>query len=128
MTEVLKPPRPLDFHGIALWNSIQAEYQIADPAGVELLAQACQALDRAEALASAIAEQGFVTDKGRANPLIRDELQARSFVTRTLQRLGLDSVAKSPGRPTGIQPIGHNRRRESVVNPRLRPWEAAEYD
>jgi hypothetical protein len=45
------PPRPLGPHGMGLWNAVQAEYGIRDRGGIELLAQACAALDRAEALA-----------------------------------------------------------------------------
>ena len=49
------PPRKLGEHGSALWARVMAEYQIADAGGVELLAQACGALDRAEALRAASA-------------------------------------------------------------------------
>jgi hypothetical protein len=45
------PPRPLGHHGMALWNSVQTAYRIDDVGGVELLAQACAAVDRVEALA-----------------------------------------------------------------------------
>jgi hypothetical protein len=41
-----------------LWDEIQAAYGITDRGGVELLAQACAACDRAEALAAAIATDG----------------------------------------------------------------------
>jgi hypothetical protein len=93
------PPRPLGTHGRALWDRIQAEYGIRDSAGVEMLAQACAAVDRAEALSAAVAKVGFMVG-GRANGLIKDELAARSFVTRTLSRLGLDlEPAKPVGRP-----------------------------
>jgi len=51
----LSPPRPLGPHGTALWNRVQREYAICDVGGIELLAQACAALDTAEALAAAIA-------------------------------------------------------------------------
>jgi hypothetical protein len=95
-----EPPRVLGPHGRRLWDSIQAEYRIEDAAGVELLCQACAGLDRAEALAAVIADAGFVTDKGRANPLVRDELAARAFVVKTLSRLGLDLEPSKPvGRP-----------------------------
>jgi hypothetical protein len=105
----VEPPRPLGAHGRALWDSIQAEYHIADAAGVELLTQACTVLDRAEELALEIVKSGFVVN-GRANSLVREELQARSFVVRTLQRLGLeDLTAKPVGRPPGPQWKGHNR-------------------
>ncbi len=34
--------------GRALWDSLRREFVIADAAGIELLAQACAAADRAE--------------------------------------------------------------------------------
>jgi hypothetical protein len=84
------------------------EYRIEDAGGIELLCQACAALDRAEALAAAIAEDGAVvhTRSGpKSHPSCRDELQNRAFVVRTLERLGLNVEAiKSPGRP--VHPSG----------------------
>src|SRR5436189_1121463 len=56
----IKPPRPLGKHGEALWHSIESEYHVSDSGGVELLAQACAALDRAEQLAAEIAKDGAV--------------------------------------------------------------------
>jgi len=55
---VSSPPRQLGEHGLALWNSVMAEYRIEDRGGIELLAQACTALDRAESLAQAVARDG----------------------------------------------------------------------
>src|SRR5262245_9282065 len=99
----ISPPRPLGTHGAALWNSVMREYAITDRGGIELLAQACAALDRAESLAEAIAQDGPVihTRAGpKSHPSCRDELQNRAFVVRTLERLGLNVEAiKSPGRP-----------------------------
>jgi hypothetical protein len=55
------PPRDLGRHGRQLWDEIQAAYGIADRGGVELLAQACGALDLIEALGEAIARDGSPT-------------------------------------------------------------------
>jgi hypothetical protein len=101
----IAPPRPLDVHGMALWDRVMAAYRIEDEGGIELLAQACAALDRAEALAEAIAQDGAVirskSGGPKSHPACRDELACRAFVTRTLERLGLNVEAvKSPGRPT----------------------------
>ena len=96
-----QPPRRLGDTGMALWTRIQSEFRIQDAGGVELLTQACQAADRAEALADRVAEDGeVITTKGgpRAHPCIREELAARSFVVRTLERLG---VTLEPVRPIG---------------------------
>jgi hypothetical protein len=107
-SQVLKPSRPLGKHGAALWKAITAEYGIEDAGGVELLTEACQALDRAEELAAAIKRDGpVIRYKGaiKDHPAIKHELAARAFVVRTLQRLGLDVEALKPvGRPPS--PLG----------------------
>jgi hypothetical protein len=100
----ISPPRKLGPHGQRLWDRVQAEYGIRDTGGLELLAQACAALDRAEALAEAIARDGDViysrAGAPRSHPAVKDELACRAFVTRTLERLGLNiEPVKSPGRP-----------------------------
>jgi hypothetical protein len=46
------PPRKLDSSGRSLWDRVMSEYDITDSGGLEMLCQACQALDRAEALRS----------------------------------------------------------------------------
>jgi hypothetical protein len=87
------PPRKLGRHGMALWQTVQGEYSIEDPGGIELLAQACAAVDRVEALAERINADGEVLIiKGvpKPHPALREELSARSFVCRTLERLGLN--------------------------------------
>ena len=108
-TTRISPPRPLGSHGTALWDRVQREYAIADTGGIEILAQLCAALDRAETLAEAIARDGAVihTRAGvpRAHPAIREELAARAFICRALERLGLNiETIKPPGRPP--QPSG----------------------
>jgi hypothetical protein len=101
-----EPPRPLGSHGQALWNSVTAEYDVTDVAGREFLCQAGQALDLAEALAERIREDGAVvrTPSGiKSHPSIKEELSARGFVVRTLQRLGLnyEPLRSAPGHPPG---------------------------
>jgi hypothetical protein len=103
-----KPPRPLGKHGAALWKAITSEFDFPDTPGREVLGHACAALDRAEQCASEIARDGptLRTKTGvREHPACRVELANRSFVVRTLARLGLDYEApKSIGRPP--RPIG----------------------
>jgi hypothetical protein len=86
-----------------LWRAITAEYGVEDAGGVEMLAQACAALDMAEICAGHIAKDGAVLRSKagvREHPLCKVELANRSFVVRTLQRLGLDVEAIKPlGRP-----------------------------
>jgi len=100
-----RPPCALGKVGQSLWNRVLGDYDINDAAGVELLAQACQAADRAESLRRQIDETGEVihTRSGlRDNPLLKHEVASRAFVTRTLCRLGLNSEPlRAPGRPPG---------------------------
>jgi hypothetical protein len=100
----IPPPRKLGEAGTNLWNSIQSEYVVADVGGIELLMQVCLAQDRVEALATCISADGeaIKTKAGlRPHPCLRDELAARSFIVRSLQRLGLlDEPVKAIGRPS----------------------------
>jgi hypothetical protein len=71
-----------------------------------LLAEACRALDRAEEWAAIIAKDGptIYTKNGvRDHPLLKHELMARSFLTRTLIRI---SIVDMPARPIGRPPRG----------------------
>jgi len=97
------PPRRLGEHGSALWARVMAEYQIVDSGGVELLAQACAALDRAEALRERIDKDGEIIagpSGPRDHPGLKHELASRAFVTRCIGRLGLDvEPVQRIGRP-----------------------------
>jgi hypothetical protein len=100
-----RTPRNLGQHGRKLWDEVQAAYGISDRGGIELLAQACAACDRAEALAEAVSRDGPViygrTGIPRSHPSTKDELNYRAFIVRTLERLGLNIEAVKPiGRPT----------------------------
>jgi hypothetical protein len=101
-----EPPRKLGESGLALWRAIQAEFRIHDVGGVELLLQACSMQDRVAAMAARIDADGEVvhTKVGpKEHPLLRSELQGRSFIVRTLGRLGVtDEILKPVGRP----PVG----------------------
>jgi hypothetical protein len=99
-----KPPRRLGQHGLALWRRIHAEYHIDDVGSLETLFLICAATDRAERLREAIDEDGEAIrgrNGMRANILLRDELQTRGFICRTLRSLGLtlQEVKPAPGRP-----------------------------
>jgi hypothetical protein len=107
-TTTIRPPRQLGQHGMALWNRVMAEYGIVDCGGVELLCLACQALDRAESLAEAIARDGPVVYSRagvpKAHPACRDELANRAYVAKQLERLGVTvENVKLPGRPLGVR-------------------------
>jgi hypothetical protein len=97
------PPRNLGEPGLALWNRIQGEYRIEDCGGQELLLQACEASDRLAGLNAQIEQDGATIRSRntiRAHPLLREEIGLRSFVVRTLQRLGITSEPlKAVGHP-----------------------------
>jgi hypothetical protein len=102
-----EPPRTLGEPGLTLWQTIMTEYEIADSGGREMLLQACSALDRAEACAEHIRNDGEIvrTKTGpKDHPALKHELANRAFVVRTLARLGLDVQAIKPtGRPPGFR-------------------------
>jgi hypothetical protein len=60
-------PAELGDHGAKLWRRVQSEYAVDDCGGVELLTQACRALDRAEKCAGRIDAEGV-----RAGDATRD--------------------------------------------------------
>jgi hypothetical protein len=93
---------------MALWDAVTREYRIEDAGGIELLCQAAQASDRVEALAEQINADGEIvhTRSGpRSHPGLRDEIALRSFIVRTVERLGLnfEAVRSSVGRPSGLR-------------------------
>jgi phage terminase small subunit len=98
-----EPPGNLREPGRDLWNRVVGEFEIADTAGLTLLALACQALDRAEGLRQRIDADGetIQTPHGvKSHPGIRDELSNRAFVAKALERLGIAFEMKRPvGRP-----------------------------
>jgi hypothetical protein len=99
----VKPPRALGEAGKSLCR-IMSSYAITDQGGIELLYQCCAAADRAESLHKRINQDGetlVVNGIVKAHPALRDELAARSFIARTITRLGLDveGVRSGPGRP-----------------------------
>jgi hypothetical protein len=98
------PMRTLGRYGRALWDKVMIEYEFSDIGGLEMLAQACQALDRAENLRLEIDRDGEVirTRSGvKDHPALKHELANRAFVVRTLSRLGLnyEAIRPSAGRP-----------------------------
>jgi hypothetical protein len=64
-----------------------SDWVVDDSAGIEMLTQVCQALDRAEALHELIEKQGaIITVRGVQweHPALKAELANRAFVVRTL--------------------------------------------
>ena len=71
-----------------------------------MLKLACQSADRAESCRARIAQDGEIVETRlgpKDHPLLKHELGARNFTTRTLQRLGLELEPIKPmGRPPAI--------------------------
>jgi hypothetical protein len=98
------------------------EFEVDDGGSQALLAEACKAADMAASCRERIAKDGLTvpTKNGmRAHPLIRAELMAQSFMTRTLLRLGIVEPPRGPmGRPPrGGLGVGPEHRRPTAVNP-----------
>jgi|SRR6516162_5062302 hypothetical protein len=98
---VPEPPIKLGKAGRRLWDRIQHECNLTD-LGAELLLQAAQAQDRAESLRIQIDREGELLQTSRGpkeNPLLKAELQAKAFVTRTLHKLAIAEPTRPVGRP-----------------------------
>jgi hypothetical protein len=101
------PPGELGVVGMSLWRDIVSSYEFNDRGSYETLFQACAAADRAANLRALIDEDGEVirTKVGiKDHPGLKHEIANRSFVVRTLSRLGLDlePLRSGPGRPPGF--------------------------
>ena len=104
---VVTPPGQLGTAGMSLWGDITSAYEFNDRASYETLFQACAAADRAASLREAIDRDGEVIKNKaglRDHPALKHEIANRSFVVRTLARLGLslEPIRAGPGRPPGI--------------------------
>ena len=93
---------------MAMWCEIQGEFYIEDAPSIEVLTEACQLLDAAEAMAARIKLDGLTVPGStpgslRSHPLLKDMLGARALVVRTLARLGVLHEE--------IQPVGRGRGR-----------------
>jgi len=102
----VEPPGKLDAVGLSLWRDITGAYEFNDRGSYETLFQACAAADRAAKLHELIDQDGeVIRSKGvvRDHPALKHEIACRSFVVRTLARLGLDlePLRPGPGRPPG---------------------------
>ena len=89
-----------------LWQSVTSEYAIEDSGGLQMLALACSALDRAESCKAQIDADGETirTKTGlKDHPLLRHEAVSRAFVIKALKALGLDvePLRSGVGRPPG---------------------------
>jgi hypothetical protein len=103
----MEPPESLEEAGRRLWSAIHADYVVDDAGGLEMLTQICLAADRASQYAAAIERDGGPTIRTktglREHPLVKHELNVKSFIVRSLHRLNLDVIAprSEVGRPNG---------------------------
>lgn len=100
-------PGVLAARSASLWSWVITEYQL-EPAQVELLTEACLALDRADSARAIIDEQGAVVadryGSPKMNPAAQIEAQARSFYASAVKQLGIKADAtpatlRSGGKP-----------------------------
>src|SRR5262245_42748226 len=104
---ITSPPSNLGSAGQRLWQSVLTDYDISDAGGLALLEQIAFAYGRAERLRAEIDKDGEIVRARngsiREHPGLRGELAARSFVARSLQRLGvnLEAVGRV-GRPSSL--------------------------
>ena len=84
-------------------NRIQAEFNVTDSGGIELLSQCCEASDLVARLSEQIAHDGLTIGgrQGlRSHPLLREQTSLRAFIVRILGKLGVtEEQIKPMGRP-----------------------------
>jgi hypothetical protein len=112
LTIVGSPPNPnaspasLGEAGAKLWQAIHADYIVEDAGGHEMLLRICEAADSLASYDEQISRDGpTIRSKSgiREHPLLKHQLATRSFIVRSLHRLGLDiePTRNAPGRPPG---------------------------
>src|SRR5215208_3542261 len=80
-SDLSSPPPSLGEVGRDLWRRIVTDYRIEEAGGIEMLAQACAAADRAATCAKHIRAEGEIvnTRSGpREHPLLKTELANRA--------------------------------------------------
>ncbi|MBZ5500493.1 MAG: P27 family phage terminase small subunit [Acidobacteriia bacterium] len=107
MKNAVKPPKNQSKKARILWRELQAEYQIEDAAGLDLLADYCQFFDRREQARVLIRQNGpTVLDRFQqiqVNPACRVERDSSAAMIKILRQLNLDvePTRDRPGRPPG---------------------------
>jgi hypothetical protein len=103
MLNVAPAPPGLGPNGIALWDTIQREFRIDDAGGRILLAEIAAARDMVQRLSEEIDRVGLTIEAPsgrRANPMLKDLLGHRAFISAGLKRLG---ILDQPLKPFGGQ-------------------------
>lgn len=99
-------PSGLSERAAALWRDVHDEFELA-PAEVELLTEACRALDRADEAAAVVDRDGLVVSdrfgSPKAHPAIDVERSARAFFAAAVKQLQIHATEASPTR-SGAKP------------------------
>lgn len=103
----IRPPKGLSTEARKAWSGLQEEYQIDDPAGLQILNIFAHAFDRAKDCKAAIDKEGLqIADRFgqmKAHPLTTTERDARAQMMSALKALNIDVevLHDRPGRPPG---------------------------
>lgn len=104
-------PEHLDMQEAELFRQIQSDFAIQDSAGIALLTAACESAGTARQCRERIAEDGLLTEAGRAHPLCAVQRDSRNSFLACIRQLGLDvEGAGQVGAPTGNTNAGQLRR------------------
>lgn len=100
-------PKGLSAPALAFWRGVQADYNIADSAGLALLEVAARAWDRFEGARKVLDAEGPVIKdrwgQSKPHPAANVERDARAGFLAALRALNLDlePLKNGPGRPGG---------------------------
>ncbi len=111
-------PGGLSGHACDVWHKVTAGRTLSD-AQLELLRQALMSLDRADAAAVRIGEEGdVVMDRygtPKMHPAVDIEARHRGLYARLMGQLNIDGVAKQVGRPGVVSGKSARDRRLKAV-------------
>jgi hypothetical protein len=112
------PPSGLSGHASDVWRNVTKGRTLSD-AQLELLRQALFSLDRADAAAQRIMEEGdVVLDRygtPKMHPAVDIEARHRGLYARLMNQLNIDGVAKQIGRPGSASGASAKARRLRAV-------------
>lgn len=103
----LAPPATLGAAGCKLWQDLHRDFVLEDSGAHEMLLRICEAADSLASYDEEIERDGpTIRCKSgiREHPLLKHQLATRSFIVRSLHRLGLDiePTRNTVGRPPGV--------------------------
>jgi phage terminase small subunit len=109
-SNTLHPPAHLGPNEKQTWTDLQREFAIDDPAGLTLLGELAEAMQRAREAREAIRRDGLIvvgpTGGRRPHPAVGIERDARRGVLAALAALQLDvEHAGRHGRPTAAESV-----------------------